>query len=134
MSRSPGPSRVTDRPAIRISPDVGLSRPASSRNAVLLPHPEGPTRIRNSPSATARSSPFSATTSPNARDAAELYLRHAAPLVESSIAHHQPFNPVPATDWTKYRCATTNTTSIGSRLITLPAISSGQFVEWAPWK
>ena len=55
---------------------------------------------------------------------------------DADVLHfgHQPFNPVPATDWTKYRCATTKTTSIGSRLITLPAISSGQFVEWAPWK
>src|SRR5579875_1417852 len=62
MSRSPGPCLVTGTPPIRISPEVGLSSPASSRNAVLLPQPEGPTRMTNSPSATVRSNSLSATT------------------------------------------------------------------------
>ena len=60
----------------------------------------------------------------------------AEPAGHAGVLHlcHQPFNPVPATDWTKYRWATTKTSSIGSRLMTLPAISRGQSVECAPWK
>src|SRR5262245_11299625 len=41
-------------------PAVGSASPAISRNAVLLPHPEGPSRASNSPGATARSIPASA--------------------------------------------------------------------------
>src|SRR4051794_18481737 len=63
MSRSPGLCLVTSLPPTRISPDEGLSRPASSRSAVLLPQPEGPTRMTNSPSSTIRSNSVSATTS-----------------------------------------------------------------------
>src|SRR5262245_19262205 len=48
------------------------------------------------------------------RDVAKLYFRH-----------DQPFRPVLATDWTKYRCAPMNTSSIGNKLITFAAISSG---------
>src|SRR3954453_13072868 len=63
MSRSPGPCAVISLPPIQISPDEGLSRPARSRNAVLFPQPDGPTRITNSPSSTLRSNSLSATTS-----------------------------------------------------------------------
>ena len=45
---------VHDLPPIRISPRVS-SRPATIRSAVVLPHPDGPTRTMNSPSATSRS-------------------------------------------------------------------------------
>src|SRR6185295_18428687 len=51
MSRSFGESPVTIWSPIAIAPDVGSSRPATIRRAVVFPHPEGPTRIRNSPSA-----------------------------------------------------------------------------------
>src|SRR5690349_17739568 len=43
---------VTSRSPKIISPLVTGSRPASIRNVVVLPHPDGPTRTRNSPSAT----------------------------------------------------------------------------------
>ena len=39
-----------------------------------------------------------------------------------------------ATDLTKYRCAAKNTSTIGTRLITLPAISSVHWVACVPWK
>ena len=40
------------RPSIAISPLVSSSSPATMRSAVVFPQPEGPTRIRNSPSFT----------------------------------------------------------------------------------
>src|SRR5215831_10751796 len=46
---------------------------------------------------------------------------------------HVPASPVAATDLMKYRCATKKISSIGARLITLPAISSVHSVAWAPW-
>ena len=38
----------------RISPDEGVSSPAMICSSVDLPHPDGPSRIRNSPGATSR--------------------------------------------------------------------------------
>src|SRR5579863_2283570 len=52
MPRSLGPSSVTSRPSMRIFPPLGSSSPAMSRSSVDLPQPDGPTRTRNSPSAT----------------------------------------------------------------------------------
>ena len=42
-------------PFITILPVVGRSKPAISRNVVVLPHPDGPNRVRNSPSLTCKS-------------------------------------------------------------------------------
>src|SRR4249919_2448852 len=36
-------------------PDVGVSRPATIRNVVVLPHPEGPSRAKKEPVGTSRS-------------------------------------------------------------------------------
>src|SRR5262245_60875441 len=36
-------------PSISSSPDVGSSKPASMRSSVVLPHPDGPSREKNSP-------------------------------------------------------------------------------------
>src|SRR4249919_2526413 len=36
-------------------PDVGVSRPATIRNVVVLPHPEGPSSAKNEPVGTSRS-------------------------------------------------------------------------------
>src|SRR5215207_7153323 len=38
-------------PSNLIWPDVGSTRPATMRSVVVLPHPEGPRRVTNSPSA-----------------------------------------------------------------------------------
>src|SRR6478752_2227986 len=46
MSRSPR----------RMVPDVGVSSPATMRSVVVLPHPEGPSRAKNEPLGTSRSS------------------------------------------------------------------------------
>src|SRR5665811_2310578 len=64
MSRSRGGTPFTTRPPIEIVPSVGSSRPAMRRRAVDFPHPEGPTRTRNSPAATSRSSPERTRVSP----------------------------------------------------------------------
>src|SRR4051794_21434577 len=47
-------------------PADGSLSPATMRSSVLLPHPEGPSRLRNSPRDTARSTPSSAS-SPDAK-------------------------------------------------------------------
>ena len=61
-----GGRSFTMRPPMRISPAVGCSSPAIMRSRVVLPHPDGPSSTRNSPSRVARSTPSTARTSPNA--------------------------------------------------------------------
>src|SRR3954453_22624345 len=60
MSRSRGATSLTTREPIRSSPEEASSSPATIRNAVDLPLPDGPTRMVNSPSVTDRSSPSTA--------------------------------------------------------------------------
>src|SRR5437588_585898 len=48
--------RVISSPSMRISPDVGASRPATRPSSVDLPLPEGPTTATNCPSGIVRSS------------------------------------------------------------------------------
>src|SRR5690348_2443888 len=50
MSRSRGAMSLTTCPSTMISPSSASSSPASNRSDVDLPHPDGPTRIMNSPS------------------------------------------------------------------------------------
>src|SRR3954447_20448914 len=66
MLRSFGCSRLTTRSPIATSPEVTGSSPAIMRSKVDLPHPEGPSRTTNSPSAMARSSPSITLTLPYA--------------------------------------------------------------------
>src|SRR5260370_3877396 len=62
-SRSRGGTRMpragdeTTRPAMLISPPVGCSRPATQRNVVVLPQPEGPSSTTISPAGTAKLTP-----------------------------------------------------------------------------
>ena len=60
MSRSFGAASFTRRPAMRSSPLVMSSRPATIRSAVDFPHPEGPTSTKNSPSWMSTSRSFTA--------------------------------------------------------------------------
>src|SRR4029077_7637645 len=50
----------TRRPAMLISPSVGCSRPATQRNVVVLPQPEGPSSTTTSPLGTAKLTPSTA--------------------------------------------------------------------------
>src|SRR5690606_11071774 len=59
MPRFAGGVLTTSLPSIRMLPDVASSRPAITRSNVDFPHPDGPTKITNSPSATSRSIPLS---------------------------------------------------------------------------
>src|SRR4029078_2092784 len=63
ISRSIGASWLTTVLPINISPDVMDSSPASMRNVVVLPQPEGPTSTRNSLSRISRLTSFTACTS-----------------------------------------------------------------------
>ena len=55
MSRSLGATSLTTLSPIIIVPSVMSSRPAIILRTVDLPHPEGPTSTRNSPSSISRS-------------------------------------------------------------------------------
>src|SRR3954449_8076740 len=55
MSRCLGGTMLTTWSPITSRPPLTSSRPATMRSAVDLPHPEGPTRIMNSPSSMSRS-------------------------------------------------------------------------------
>ena len=60
MSRSFGALSLTTRSPIFSSPSVMSSSPAIIRSAVDFPHPDGPTRIMNSPSEISRFMCFTA--------------------------------------------------------------------------
>src|SRR4051812_6870917 len=51
-----GGRRDSGLPSSRISPVVGFSNPASIISVVVLPEPEGPRRVKNSPRSMSRSS------------------------------------------------------------------------------
>ena len=63
-SRRLGLTSLTTAPSISTSPSVCASSPAMIRRVVDFPHPEGPTRVRNSPSAMWRSMPSRTFVSP----------------------------------------------------------------------
>ena len=50
MPRSFGGTSLIRCPSKRISPSSGVKKPAISRSSVLLPQPDGPRRVNNSPS------------------------------------------------------------------------------------
>ena len=50
MSRCCGGSLVTSRSPIRIRPELSSTKPAIIRSVVVLPQPDGPSKVRNSPS------------------------------------------------------------------------------------
>src|SRR5262245_9302881 len=56
--------KFTSRPPITISPESASSRPATARRIVLFPHPDGPSRTRNSPSAIRSETSLTASTLP----------------------------------------------------------------------
>jgi len=62
--RAYGGWRVTSTPASSTVPASGRSNPAISRSSVVLPEPEGPSIVKNSPSATSRSTPATAASCP----------------------------------------------------------------------
>src|SRR3954468_9807602 len=65
MSRLNGGSPTIGEPTIRISPEVGRSNPAIMRSVVVLPDPEAPRRVRNSPGAISSETSSTAAKAPN---------------------------------------------------------------------
>src|SRR5262245_29101865 len=55
-------------PSSNTRPADGASKPAIRRRLVVLPQPDGPSKLRNSPGATSRSTVSSPTTSPKRLD------------------------------------------------------------------
>src|SRR5687768_18451339 len=64
MSRRNGGRPATGRPLMKISPALGGKKPAIRPSVVVLPQPEGPSSVMNSPSRTSRSMPATATVDP----------------------------------------------------------------------
>jgi hypothetical protein len=60
-----GGSAATSAPSIRICPSVARSKPAISLRVVVLPDPDAPRTVRNSPVSTASEMPSSAVNAPN---------------------------------------------------------------------
>src|ERR1700722_2674959 len=65
MSRSLGWTLLTTRSPIEIVPEVMFSSPASIRNKVDLPHPEGPTTTTKAPSSIGIDPPCRTSNPPN---------------------------------------------------------------------
>src|ERR1035437_1579156 len=65
MSRSLGWTLLTTRSPIEIVPEVMFSSPASIRNRVDLPQPEGPTRTTKAPSSIGIDTPCRTSKPPN---------------------------------------------------------------------
>src|SRR6202011_2576996 len=65
MSRSLGWTLLTTLSPIEIVPEVMFSSPASIRNRVDLPQPEGPTRTTNAPSSIGIDTPCRTSKTPN---------------------------------------------------------------------
>src|SRR5579859_4450476 len=63
-SRWFGGTPTTSLPYSRICPSVGSSKPPIIRRVVVLPHPDGPSREKNSPSPMVRSTRSTAATVP----------------------------------------------------------------------
>ena len=64
VERKWGGTAVTGLPSMRISPELGLSKPAIMLRTVVLPQPLGPSRVRTSPRRMASSSSCTASTAP----------------------------------------------------------------------
>src|SRR6266576_1679738 len=82
-SRWFGGTPTTSLPYSRIWPLVGSSKPPIIRSIVVLPHPDGPSNEKNSPSPMIRSTPSTAATTP--RREWKLFL-----ILTSSIAGTPP--------------------------------------------
>ena len=63
-SRSAAERFVTSRPPIRIWPSLAISRPAIMRRVVVLPQPEGPSRVTSLPGSMVKDTSSTAVTLP----------------------------------------------------------------------
>ena len=63
-SRSAAERLVTSRPPMRICPLLAISSPAIMRNVVVLPQPDGPSRVTSLPGSMVNDTLSTAVTSP----------------------------------------------------------------------
>ena len=63
-SRSAAERLVTSRPPIKIWPALAISSPAIMRRVVVLPQPEGPSRVTSLPGSIVNDTSSTAVTSP----------------------------------------------------------------------
>ena len=63
-SRSAAERFVTSRPPIRIWPSLAISSPAIMRKVVVLPQPEGPSRVTSWPGSMVKETSSTAVTLP----------------------------------------------------------------------
>src|SRR5512132_3884513 len=87
--RLPGASPVTSSSSMRTRPLVGVTKPAIIRSVVVLPHPDGPRRVRNSPSRTSRLSPSTAAMSPKRRVTSTRVTRAMTPASARRSPSHE---------------------------------------------
>ncbi len=59
-----GGTPVTSAPLIATRPASGVTKPATERSVVVLPHPDGPSSVKNSPGTMASETPSSARVAP----------------------------------------------------------------------
>src|SRR5262245_32491187 len=75
MSRRFGGTSSSERPSRTIWPSVGLSKPAMRRSVVVLPQPEGPSSVTNSPWAMASETSSTAVTTRSRARAGKVLVR-----------------------------------------------------------
>src|SRR5215472_6582837 len=100
MSLSLGGTSVTSRSPISTRPLSIGSSPASSRRAVVLPEPDGPTRTMNSPSlmSKSRASTAGGASLPNTRVAETNFTLATGDLHSLDGSHRQPADKRPLGD------------------------------------
>src|SRR6185503_10414328 len=84
MSRTCAGSRSMRRSPKRISPVSSGVKPAIMRSRVVLPQPDGPSRVKNSPCSTVRSTESTARTVPKVRLAPAMTM----PLTSARVLKH----------------------------------------------
>src|SRR5882757_4970094 len=101
-TRMPRSGDDTIRPAMLISPPVGCSSPATHRNVVVLPQPDGPSNTTISPDGTAKLTPSTAgrpianclrrsvTSSVAVMTSPISSMRHSLPIAEGLVPFRDP--------------------------------------------
>src|SRR5579871_1565076 len=99
ISRSLGWTLLTTRSPIEIVPDVMFSRPASIRNRVDLPQPDGPTRTTNSPSSIGTVTPCRTSKLPNDLRTSRILTDDISPPIDG-VAPRSGAAPQSCSCWT----------------------------------
>src|SRR5436305_11424640 len=77
----------------RISPALRSAKPAIVRNSVVLPQPDGPSSVKNSPSAISSETSSTARTVPNERDTWSIEIAVKMPPEQTTHPHNRGGRP-----------------------------------------